>query len=57
MAMDKKRSVVLKKKKLELDKVSCAKGIDKLERTIVAAIQEQKVKSSKPSIQEFTEWE
>ncbi|SBS38000.1 hypothetical protein MSP8887_03334 [Marinomonas spartinae] len=55
--MDKKRNIVLKKKKLELDKVSDAKGIDKLERTIVAAIQEQKVKSSKPSIQEFTEWE
>lgn len=55
--MDKKRNIILKKRKLEADKVSNAKEMNRLERTIVAAIQERKVKGSKPSIQEFTEWE
>ncbi len=55
--MDNKRSVIVRKKKLDKNKISKAKGLSKQEQSVAASKQEQKIKNTKPVLQEFDEWE
>ena len=55
--MDNTRSVITKKKKLDQNKISKAKGLSKREQTTAIVKQEQKLKGAKKIVQEFDEWE
>lgn len=54
--MSSRKPSIIKSSKLDKSKIEKAKGLSKTEQAHAATKQEQKLKSSKPAIQEFDEW-
>lgn len=54
--MSNKKPVITRKKNIDENKINNAKGLSKKEQAEAAVKQEKKLKTSKPSIQEFDEW-